>query len=97
VAHLLSMIAATGGFAVSLALRTPDPGPAAASAGAMVVSTLALLVLSVGGFLGGRLAYHYGVRVADECTQAEGFVADLGRGHHAPGRYPASPPRRPRR
>ncbi|WP_159424481.1 hypothetical protein [Streptomyces sp. 3214.6] len=32
------------------------------------------------GFLGGKLAYRYGVRVADESTQAEGYVpGDAGR------------------
>jgi hypothetical protein len=28
----------------------------------------------VSGYLGGKLAYRYGVRVADETTQAEGFT-----------------------
>jgi uncharacterized membrane protein len=27
------------------------------------------------GYLGGRLAYRYGIRVADENTQAEGYAA----------------------
>jgi hypothetical protein len=30
-------------------------------------------MIGASGFLGGRLAYHYGVRVADESVQAEGF------------------------
>jgi uncharacterized membrane protein len=30
-------------------------------------------VLGVSGYLGGKLAYRYGVRVADEATQAAGF------------------------
>ena len=30
-------------------------------------------LVAAAGFLGGKLAYHYGVRVADERTQAEGF------------------------
>jgi uncharacterized membrane protein len=29
--------------------------------------------LAVSGWLGGRLAYRYGVRVADEATQAQGY------------------------
>jgi hypothetical protein len=29
--------------------------------------------LAVSGWLGGRLAYRYGVRVADEATQVEGY------------------------
>ena len=39
---------------------------------ALVVVAYALL--GVSGWLGGKLAYHYGVRVADEGTQASGFV-----------------------
>lgn len=41
--------------------------------GLIVLSVAALLVLGVSGWLGGKLAYRYGVRVADETTQAEGF------------------------
>jgi uncharacterized membrane protein len=38
-----------------------------------LLSVLGLVVLGVSGWLGGRLAYRYGMRVADEATQAEGF------------------------
>jgi uncharacterized membrane protein len=38
-----------------------------------VLSLVAVALLGVSGWLGGKLAYHYGVRVADEQTQAEGF------------------------
>lgn len=41
--------------------------------GQMVVSAVSLAVLAASGALGGKLAYHYGVRVADEQTQATGF------------------------
>ncbi len=43
-------------------------------AGMLALSAVNLAGLGVSGFLGGKLAYHYGVRVADESTQAEGFV-----------------------
>ena len=39
----------------------------------LALSVVALVLLGASGWLGGRLAYHYGVRVADEQTQAEGF------------------------
>lgn len=42
--------------------------------GQLVLSVVSLLALAVSGYLGGKLAYRYGVRVADEGTQAEGFV-----------------------
>jgi uncharacterized membrane protein len=42
--------------------------------GQIVLSVVALAVLAVSGSLGGRLSYHYGVRVADEVSQADGFA-----------------------
>lgn len=43
-------------------------------AGQLALSAVSLAVLGISGSLGGKLAYRYGVRVADEHTQAEGFV-----------------------
>jgi len=40
-----------------------------------VLSIIGLAVISVSGFLGGKLAYRYGIRVAEESVQAEGFGA----------------------
>lgn len=39
----------------------------------LVLTIIGLAALLVSGWLGGRLAYRFGVRVADEGTQAEGF------------------------
>ncbi len=44
-----------------------------APVGSLVLSIIGLAVVGASGFLGGKLAYHYGVRVADESVQAEGF------------------------
>jgi uncharacterized membrane protein len=52
--------------------RTADSWEAA-PVGPLLVSILGLAVVGVSGYLGGKLAYHYGVRVADESVQAEGF------------------------
>ncbi|TMM13354.1 MAG: DUF2231 domain-containing protein [Actinobacteria bacterium] len=41
--------------------------------GLVALSAAALAVLVLSGFLGGMLAYRYGVRVAGEATQVEGF------------------------
>ena len=38
-----------------------------------VLTVVGLGLLSASGYLGGKLAYHYGGRVADEQTQSEGF------------------------
>lgn len=43
-------------------------------AGQVWLTGIALAVLAVSGWLGGRLAYRYGVRVADERTQADGWT-----------------------
>lgn len=45
----------------------------AVSAGPLVLAIISLAALGVSGFLGGKLAYHFGVRVADEATQREGY------------------------
>ena len=39
----------------------------------LTLTIVALALLGASGWLGGKLAYRYGVRVADETTQAEGF------------------------
>jgi uncharacterized membrane protein len=44
------------------------------TAGQLALSAGSLALLAVSGYLGGKLAYRYGVRVADEATQAEGFT-----------------------
>jgi uncharacterized membrane protein len=41
--------------------------------GQLTLAAVSLAVLGVSGYLGGKLAYRYGVRVADERTQAEGY------------------------
>ncbi|MFC0598245.1 DUF2231 domain-containing protein [Streptomyces palmae] len=46
--------------------------------GQLVLSAVSLAVLGISGYLGGKLAYRYGVRVADEGTQAEGYAPGRG-------------------
>lgn len=43
------------------------------SAGQLVLAAISLAALALSGFLCGKLAFRYGVRVADERTQEEGF------------------------
>jgi uncharacterized membrane protein len=43
--------------------------------GVLALSAVSVAVLAMSGFLGGKLVFRYGVRVADEGTQAEGFTA----------------------
>jgi uncharacterized membrane protein len=48
--------------------------------GPLILSIVGLAIVGASGFLGGRLAYHYGVRVADEGVQAEGFRSSAATG-----------------
>jgi uncharacterized membrane protein len=73
--HMSCNLAATTLFAVGWVVRRDDVGPTdGTSWGHLLLSLVALALLGAGGFLGGELAYRYGVRVADEGTQASGFV-----------------------
>ena len=72
--HMGLNAAAVTLFAFSLPLRRgslEQAGPV--GWGVIALSLVALGTLAVAGWLGGMLAYRYGVRVADEATQAEGF------------------------
>jgi uncharacterized membrane protein len=70
--HLSVAIATTVGYAIGFALRDSDPTEAVPP-GPLVLSAVCLLALGATGYLGGTLAYRYGVRVVDDATQAEGF------------------------
>jgi len=61
-------------YAVNLGLRQAEDGDATSTV-PLVLSLIALGILGASGWLGGKLSYRYGVRVADEGTQAEGFHA----------------------
>lgn len=72
--HMTLNLAVTVAFALNFWWRTAGTGvDAAVPAGPLTLSIVAVAVLAVSGYLGGKLAYHYGVRVADETTQATGF------------------------
>jgi uncharacterized membrane protein len=72
--HMTCNLTATALFALAWFLRRPDVAPADGTpTGHLVLSVVALLLLGAGGYLGGELAYRYGVRVADERTQAAGY------------------------
>ncbi|TYB46434.1 DUF2231 domain-containing protein [Actinomadura chibensis] len=72
--HMSLNLAVTGAYAAGFGWRMGEVGGAVAPV-RIALSAVALAALAVSGFLGGRLAYRYGVRVADETTQAEGFAA----------------------
>jgi uncharacterized membrane protein len=55
--------------------------------GQLVLSAVAIALLLISGWIGGMLSYKYGVRVASETTQANGYVSNghsrrpVGNGH----------------
>ena len=61
-------------YAVSFLLRRDHLDEGNVTVPAFVLSAVALALLGASGWLGGKLSYHYGVRVADDATQASGFV-----------------------
>lgn len=71
--HMVLNVAALALFGSSFAIRRGDAA-IETEMGPIVISVVALGILAASGWLGGRLAYRYGVRVAAEADQAEGFI-----------------------
>jgi uncharacterized membrane protein len=66
-------------FAVSWVIRRGDiDAPTETSGGLIALSVVALALLGAAGWLGGKLSFRYGVRVADEATQAEAYADNEG-------------------
>jgi uncharacterized membrane protein len=60
-------------YVINFLIRDDQDTTAPVGWGVLVLSAISLAALSVSGYLGGKLAYRYGIRVADEATQVEGF------------------------
>ena len=73
--HMSLTLTVTVAYGLNFAWRHGSDSTGAVDAGPLVLAAVSLAVLGVSGYLGGKLAYRYGVRVADEATQAEGFTA----------------------
>ena len=73
--HMSLNLSVTVAYVVDFVLRLgPSTGPV--PLGPVILSAVALAALTLSGYLGGELAYRYGVRVADEGTQASGYVKE---------------------
>lgn len=59
-------------FVIDFFVRAASEHSKVSTAG-FVLSVIGLIVVSISGGLGGKLAYRFGVRVAAEDTQSEGF------------------------
>jgi len=71
--HMACNLTAVALYGVSLAVRVGSVDEGDVTVPGFALSVAALALVGVSGWLGGKLAYRYGVRVADEGTQAEGF------------------------
>jgi uncharacterized membrane protein len=78
----LNLAVTTGYLSGFLWRRTSDLSTSVGW-GPLALSAACLAALAVSGYLGGTLAFRYGVRVADEATQASGY------------RHPRSPTQQP--
>ncbi|MEU1274837.1 DUF2231 domain-containing protein [Streptomyces sp. NPDC005799] len=74
-AHMGLNLAVTAAYAAGFLWRQSDgyAGGQSVGNGQLTLSAVALATLGVSGYLGGKLAYRYGVRVAAESVQAEGY------------------------
>jgi uncharacterized membrane protein len=71
--HMTLNLAVTALFVVNFFIRAGADHTMVSGTG-FVLSIVGLIFLGVSGWLGGKLAYRFGVRVAAEDTQREGFV-----------------------
>jgi uncharacterized membrane protein len=72
--HMSLNLLITAAYVVNFLWRHGSYGhPGGVATGPLVLSIVSLGALSFSGYLGGKLAYHFGVRVAAETTQAEGY------------------------
>jgi uncharacterized membrane protein len=78
--HMTLNLVVTAAYLGNFLWRHSETVTGSVPAGPLTLNAAAFLTLAVSGWLGGRLSYRYGVRVADEATQAEGFVS-AGRTH----------------
>lgn len=72
--HMSLNLAVVVGYAIDLWWRLSVTTTGGVPLGPLLLGAASLAVLTVSAYLGGKLAYRYGVRVADETTQAEGFT-----------------------
>ncbi|MCV7281924.1 DUF2231 domain-containing protein [Mycolicibacterium flavescens] len=75
--HMTLNLAVTAAYVAGFVWRHNTAGDdTAVSPGPLVLSLISVATLGLSGYLGGMLAYRYGVRVANESVQAEGYRKD---------------------
>lgn len=77
--HMTLNLAVTVAFAVNFLWRRSDYAqPHPVSVGQIALSVASIVALGVSGYLGGKLAFRYGVRVVHDADQVEGFGRTAG-------------------
>jgi uncharacterized membrane protein len=72
--HMSLVLVVTAAYVGNLAWRhVLHTGSAPVPAGPLGLSAVSLVILTIAGYLGGKLAFRYGVRVAAESAQADGY------------------------
>ena len=89
--HMFINVTLIVAYGANFAWRYHTGGRGPVDAWMIVLSAASVLALCVSGYLGGKLTYRYGVRVATETAQVDGY---LTQGTHA---APAPRPARSRR
>lgn len=72
--HMTLNLSVTVAYLANFFWRMNGSDTAAVAGGQIALSVVSLVALGASGYLGGKLAYRYGVRVAADPDQAEGFV-----------------------
>jgi uncharacterized membrane protein len=86
--HMTLNLTVTAAYAAGFAWRYGGyHHPGAVPSGQIALSVVSLAALGVSGYLGGKLSFRYGVRVADEAAQVDGYTFP---GAAAPARHPTS-------
>jgi uncharacterized membrane protein len=62
-AHMIAMLIATAFFLVAIGAGYGDGSDGVVTDGAFILTLIGFLTLSVGGWLGGTIVFHYGMRV----------------------------------
>ena len=97
VLHMSLVLLVTAAYAGNLLWRHGEVAAGPVPVGPLALSAVSMAVLGAGGYLGGKLAFRYGVRVAEESDQADGYQLPAA-GRAAEPRPPAAagPGRGPR-
>jgi uncharacterized membrane protein len=71
-AHMIAMLFATGFFLIAVGAGYSDGIDGVVTDGAFILTLIGFLTLTVGGWLGGTIVFHYGMRVLNLVEEPAG-------------------------